>query len=134
MLQVSMACVCATPQTYSPPILETDLCSKHLKQTSGHVELTGASSIAIDEFGIQVGHRYATVIVEPSRKRVLCVGRGRSRADIRPVFEPLGQEGCERIQAVAMGMNSAFDLEVKARCPNIEMVYDPFQVVANYGR
>ncbi|MEX7643362.1 transposase, partial [Stenotrophomonas maltophilia] len=67
-------------------------------------------------------------------KRVLWVGRGRSRADVRPFFELLGKDGCERIQAVAMDMNSAFDLEVKAQCPNAEVVYDLFHVVAKYGR
>ncbi|WP_457395887.1 transposase, partial [Roseateles sp. P5_E1] len=55
---------------------------------------------------------------------MLWVGRGRSRADIRPFFELLGRVGCERIQAVAMDMNSAFDVEVKAQCPNAEVVYD----------
>ncbi|EKJ8518151.1 TPA: transposase [Pseudomonas aeruginosa] len=30
-------------------------------------------------------------------------------------------------------MNSAFDLEVKAQCPNAEVVYDLFHMVAKYG-
>jgi transposase len=38
------------------------------------------------------------------------------------------------IRAVAMDMNSAFDLEVRAHCPNAEVVYDLFHVVAKYGR
>lgn len=33
-----------------------------------------------------------------------------------------------------MDMNSAFDLEVKAHCPQAEVVYDQFHVVAKYGR
>ena len=50
----------------------------------------GVEAIAMDEFAIQKGHRYATVIVEPHTKRVLWVGRGRGREDIRPFFELLG--------------------------------------------
>jgi transposase len=50
---------------------------------------------------------------------------------VRPFFELLGRAGCESIQAVAM--DSAFDLEVEARCPNAEVVYDLFHVVAKYG-
>lgn len=107
---------------------------RHLVRTLAPVDLSDVRVIAMDEFTIQKGHRYATVVVEPSRKRVLWVGRGRSRADIRPFFELLGKDGCERIQAVAMDMNSAFDLEVKALCPNAEVVYDLFHVVAKYGR
>ncbi|MER2088077.1 MAG: transposase, partial [Rhodococcus sp. (in: high G+C Gram-positive bacteria)] len=62
---------------------------RHLMQTLGPVDLSDVRVIAMDEFAIQKGHRYATVVVEPSRKRVLWVGRGRSRADIRPFFELL---------------------------------------------
>src|SRR5690606_8933025 len=36
--------------------------------------------------------------------------------------------------AVAMDMNTAFDLEVKRHCPEAEVVYDLFHVVARYGR
>ena len=31
-------------------------------------------------------------------------------------------------------MNTAYDLEVKQHCPNAEVVYDLFHVVAKYGR
>lgn len=106
----------------------------HLARTLGPIDLRGVRVIGMDEFAIQKGHRYATVIVEPERKRVLWVGRGRSRADVRPFFELLGNEGCSALQAVVMDMNAAYDLEVRAHCPNAEVVYDLFHVVAKYGR
>jgi len=53
---------------------------------------------------------------------------------VRPFFELLGPERCRQIRAVAMDMNAAFDLEVKRHCPNAEVVYDLFHVVAKYGR
>ena len=107
---------------------------RHLERTLGPVDLSGVTVIAMDEFAIQKGHRYATVVVEPERKRVLWVGRGRSRAEVRPFFELLGPEGCRRLRAVAMDMNTAYDLEVRAHCPNAEVVFDLFHVVAKYGR
>lgn len=64
---------------------------------------------------------------------VLWVGHGNSREAIRPFFELLG-EHCQRIEAVAMDMNTAFDLEVQRHCPQAEVVYDLFHVVARYGR
>jgi transposase len=88
----------------------------------------------MDEFAIQKGHRYATIIVEPQRKEVLWVGRGRGREDIRPFFELLGEEGRARIEAVAMDMNGAYEREVRAQCPNAAFVYDLFHVVAKYAR
>ena len=68
----------------------------------------------MDEFAIQKGHRYATVIVEPMRKRVLWVGRGRGREDVRPFFELLGPERCKRLRAAVMDMNAGYELEVQA--------------------
>jgi transposase len=105
-----------------------------LEARLGPVDLDGVDVILMDEFALHKGHRYATVIAEPSTKRVLWVGRGRSRLDIRPFFELLGEHGCRRIKAVGMDMNSAYDLEVRLHCPRAAIVYDLFHVVAKYGR
>ena len=107
---------------------------RELERTLGPPNLDGVRLLAMDEFAIQKGHRYATVVVDPERKRVLWVGRGRSRAEVRPFFELLGPMRCAQIKAVAMDMNTAYDLEVKQHCPNAEVVYDLFHVVAKYGR
>lgn len=105
-----------------------------LERSVGPVDLDGVRRIAMDEFAIQKGHRYATVVVDAQRKQVLWVGRGRSRAEVRPFFELLGPERCARIEAVAMDMNTAYDLEVRQHCRNARVVYDLFHVVAKYGR
>jgi len=90
--------------------------------------------LVMDEFALFKGHRYATVVLDADTRRVLWVGEGRSRDAIRPFFEWLGPERCAQIQAVAMDMNTAFDLEVQKHCPNARVVYDLFHVVAKYGR
>ena len=98
------------------------------------VDLSTVTAIAMDEFAVRKGHRYATVMVEPSRKRVLWVGAGRGRADIRPFFELLGPAGRKQLRAVAMDMNPAYEEEVRAQCPQAVIVYDLFHVVAKFGR
>lgn len=90
--------------------------------------------LVMDEFALHKGHRYASVVLDPDSKRVLWIGEGRSRAAVRPFFESLGPQGCARIEAVAMDMNTAFDLEVRKHCPGARIVYDLFHVVAKYGR
>jgi len=105
-----------------------------LEQRLGPVELDGVRRLAMDEFAIQKGHRYATAVVDVERRRVLWVGRGRSRAEVRTFFELLGPQRCADIQAVAMDMNTAYDLEVRQHCPNAQVVYDLFHVIAKYGR
>lgn len=106
----------------------------HLERELGPVDLRAVRVIAMDEFAIHKGHRYATVIVEPYRKQVLWVGLGRGRADIRPFFELLGAAGRAGLQAVAMDMNAGYAEEVRAQCPSAKIVYDLFHVVAKYGR
>lgn len=105
-----------------------------LERRAGPVDLDGVRQIAMDEFAIQKGHRYATVVADVERKRMPWVGRGRSRAEVRPFFELPGPERCAQVEAVAMDMNTAYDLEVRRQCPNARVVYDLFQVIAKYGR
>jgi transposase len=105
-----------------------------LESELGPINLDGVEQMLMDEFAINKGHRYATVIVDARNKRVLWVCRGHTREAIRPFFKELGPERCAKIRAVGMDMNSAYDLEVKAWCPNAEVVYDLFHVVAKYGR
>jgi transposase len=106
----------------------------YLEESLGPVDLSGVEQIVMDEFAIHKGHRYATVIVEASSKRVLWVGRGNGREDIRPFFEQLGTEGRQRLKAVAMDMNGAYKEEVRYQCPFVQIVFDLFHVVAKYGR
>ena len=100
----------------------------------GPIDLQDVRLIAIDEFAIQRGHRYATVVADPVRKKVLWVGRGRRREDLRPFFERLGPAGCARLEAAVMDMNGAYADEGRAQCPHAAIVYDLFHVVAKYGR
>ena len=106
---------------------------RRLEAEVGTFDSSGVRRLVMDEFALHKGHRYATVIMDAERTRVLWVGHGNSREAIRPFFELLG-EHCQQIEAVAMDMNTAFDLEVKQHCPQAEVVYDLFHVVARYGR
>ena len=106
----------------------------HLEVTLGEPDLSDLTLLAMDEFAIKRGHRYATIFVEPHRKEILWVCRGRAREDIRAFFEKLGEQGRRRLKAVAMDMNGAYEAEVKSQCPRAKIVYDQFHVVAKYGR
>ncbi|VVE47511.1 ISL3 family transposase [Pandoraea soli] len=90
--------------------------------------------LAMDEFALHKGHRYATVVVEPLSRQVLWIGNGRSRETARAFFEQLPEGVAQRIEAVAIDMTTAYELEIKANCPQAEIVYDLFHVVAKYGR
>ncbi len=89
--------------------------------------------IGLDEFALHKGHRYATVVVDLETKRVLWVGTGRGRADVRPFFERLGAR-CAHIEAAVMDMNASYELEVQRHCPKAAVIFDLFHVLAKYGR
>lgn len=105
-----------------------------LEEQLGPVDLRGVRQIAIDEFAIRKGQRYATSVVDALTTRVLWVGRGHTREAIRPFFLLLGAEGCSKIEAVVMDMSEAYELETRAHCPHAEVVYDLFHIVAKFGR
>lgn len=104
-----------------------------LKRRLEPIDLSRVRVIGLDEFALHKGHRYATVVVEPATKRVLWVGSGRSREDVRPFFELLGDR-CGQIEAAVMDMNAAYENEVRQHCPNAAIVFDLFHVVAKYSR
>ena len=105
-----------------------------LQRRLGPVNLAGVRVVALDEFALHRGHRYATLAVDPTTKRVLWVGRGRGREDVRAFFALLGPEGCQRLEAVVMDMSPAYTEEVRRWCPQAAIVYDLFHVVAKYAR
>ncbi|MBL35220.1 MAG: ISL3 family transposase [Oceanospirillaceae bacterium] len=107
---------------------------QRLKREQREPDRQGLKRLIMDEFALFKGHRYATVVVNADNQQLLWVGEGRSRAAVRPFFEWLGVEACEQIEAVAMDMNTAMDLEVQHHCRNARVVYDLFHVVAKFGR
>lgn len=107
---------------------------QRLRREVSEPDRRGLRRLIMDEFALFKGHRYATVAIDADTQQVLWIGEGRSRAAVRPFFEWLGPEACSRIEAVAMDMNTAMDLEVQLHCPQARVVYDLFHVVAKFGR
>ncbi|WP_143281276.1 transposase, partial [Burkholderia mallei] len=56
-----------------------------------------------------------------------------SRETARAFFEQLPEGVAERIEAVAIDMTTAYELEIKEQCPQAEIVFDLYHVVAKYG-
>lgn len=106
----------------------------YLREHLGEPDLSSITMLGMDEFAIQKGHRYATIILKPNTREVLWVGRGRGREDIRPFFEKLGKQGCSRIEAVVMDMWEPYEQEVRHQCPAARIVYDLFHVKSKYAR
>ncbi|WP_149135404.1 ISL3 family transposase [Cupriavidus campinensis] len=105
-----------------------------LREAVVEPDWSGIRYLAMDEFALHKGHRYATVVVDPIRRQVLWIGQGRSRETARAFFEQLPAGVAQRIEAVAIDMTTAYELEIREHCPQAEVVFDLFHVVAKYGR
>lgn len=90
--------------------------------------------LAIDEFALHRGHRYATVVADVHSGQVLWVGQGRSKQTMETFFAQLPEGVAENIEAVVMDMNGAYAEAFTRRCPQAKLVFDLFHVVAKYGR
>lgn len=76
-----------------------------VEASAGAIELGEVRRLVMDEFALHNGHRYATVIMDAERTRVLWVGHGNSCEAIRQFLQVLGAH-CQQIEAVVMDMNT----------------------------
>ena len=91
--------------------------------------------LAVDEFAIRKGHRYATCVMDLARGDILWVGKGRTIKDFRRFFESFSAtDYLSCVKAVAMDMNASYNALVKEHLPNAEIVYDRYHVQAQFGR
>jgi transposase len=106
----------------------------HLKTSLPPVAWSEVEVIAIDDFAVRKGRRFATLIVNPLRKEVLWIGLGRGLEELQPFFDLLGPEGCQRLKAAVMDMWRPYERAVRKNCPHARIVFDLFHIASKYGR
>lgn len=97
-------------------------------------DFSGVRKLAVDEISIKKRHKYATVVADAERHRVLWVIKDRKEASLLEFYDQLGKEGCKKIEAVAMDMWKPYEAATKARCPNAAIVYDRFHIEQGFKR
>ncbi len=90
--------------------------------------------LAIDEFALHKGHRYATCVMDLDTGDILWVGEGRSMKDFEKFFEDVPADTLDAVIAVAMDMNASYNQLVAKHLPSAQIVYDRFHMQAQYGR
>ncbi len=76
--------------------------------------------LAVDEFAIHKGHRYATCVMDLETGFILWAGLGRSMADFERFFKSIGLSLLSRLKAVAMDMNASFNRLFQKYCPKVQ--------------
>ena len=97
-------------------------------------DFTEVRQIAVDELSIRKGHKYATRVIDIEKRRTLWVSKDRSEESLAEFYKLLGEEGCKRIEAIAMDEHKPYIAATRRYCPHASIVYDEFHVLNNYGK
>src|SRR5690625_486314 len=93
----------------------------------GRPRLKDSIHIAIDEFAVQKGHQYMTVVYDLDAGRVLFVGDGKHKEALDPFWKRLRCSGA-KIEAVATDMGPAFIAAVRDNLPEAQLIFDRFHI------
>ncbi len=101
----------------------------------GEIELGNVRHLIMDEFAIQKGHKYATIVMDAETHRALWVCKGKAGADVKAFFELLKEKKlADKIRSVSMDMNACFPSLVRHYCHNATVLYDLFHVLQMFTR
>jgi len=110
--------------------LVKDIFKAHLARRLERRPLRAVRYIAIDEFSVQKGHRYMSLVVDLESGEILYAHEGKDAAAVIPFMELLKQAGAP-LRAVAIDMSEAFANAVRSVYGDtVDIVHDPFHVVA----
>lgn len=105
-----------------------------LQQALNPPQLSGLKLLAVDEIAIKKGHKYATIILDFETRRVVWAAPERTADTLSQFYAMLGQKRCQKIEAVAMDMWPAYQTATQQHCPNAEIVFDKFHILAHFAK
>lgn len=96
---------------------------------AGH-SIRGLVTLGVDEISYCKGRKFATIVYDLDRARVVWVGQGKGRESIDRFFkEALSKEQIKRIKWASCDMSRAYIGAIKEHCQNATLVIDRFHIV-----
>lgn len=92
-----------------------------------------AKYLAVDEFKLHNGYKYATHIIDLDTGKVLWIQKGKKKKVVYDFIEHVGIEWMNHVEAIACDMNSDFEQAFRNKCPHINIVFDYFHIVKNFN-
>lgn len=106
-----------------------EIFKEHLEHRLSKRKLGQVRYIAIDEFSVRKGHQYMTVVLDLETGEILFVNEGKDAEAVLPFLYKLKRKKA-RLSAVAIDMSPAFIKAVREVFPDVDIVHDPYHVVA----
>ena len=119
---------------HTTPAIVKDVNKTRLKSLAGDMKPTHYSRhLAVDEFLIEHGHRYCTMIIDADTGELLYLEKGKKKEQLMHFFKWAGDDFMSHVKAIAMDMNTNYSQAVKDLYPSISIVYDTFHIIKWYN-
>jgi transposase len=107
-------------------------CQMAVEWGRGQLKLDNIDSIGIDEVLWHRGKKFLTVVyqIDPHCKRLLWIGKGRSRKTLAAFFKWFGTERTANLRFVCSDIWQAYIKEVKEKVQGVLHVLDRFHIVS----
>ena len=108
--------------------IEKEYLQKHYSKP----DLSKVKQIGIDEFAVEKGHKYMTIVVDLETGIILYAAKGKDSGSLDGFWELL-KKAKANIEAVATDMSWAYIFAVTTNLPEAKHVFDRFHIVKKYN-
>ena len=113
-----------------PTSTVSDLLHRIITRTREGHRIRGLRTLGVDEISFQKGRKFATIVYDLDKSKVLWVGQGKGRETIDLFFNnELSNYQKSRIRWASCDMSAAYTEAIKHHCSNASLVIDRFHVV-----
>ena len=118
-----------------PSSTVSDILHRVITRTRAGHRIRGLITMGVDEISYLKGRKFATIVYDLDRSRVLWVGQGKGRATIDRFFnEQLSPAQIQRIRWASCDMSRAYTEAIQHHCPNATLVIDRFHLVKSLNQ
>lgn len=106
------------------------LLHRHVEDWKPRIDMSQTTAICIDETASKRGHKYITLVIDASSKRLLFAAEGRDKSTISQFSDIMRKQGGDplRITHAAIDMGNSYKGGVADNFPKAAIVYDRFHV------
>jgi transposase len=112
------------------PSTLSDMLHRSVTRARQNHRIRDLKTIGIDEISYCKGHKYATIVYDLKKARVVWIGKGKGRKTIDQFFnEALSDYQKRHIRWASCDMSQAYITAIEYHCPNVTLVLDRFHIV-----